>query len=48
MERLLLLVMIAFVWGYNVGDYLHRNIKEFKIKKHGKKLKVSSDMDWIA
>ena len=39
MERLLLLVMIAFVWVYNVGDYVHRNIKEIKIKKHGKKAK---------
>ena len=38
-EKLLLLVMIAFVWVYNVGDYVHRNIKEIKIKKHGKKAK---------
>ena len=36
-ERLLLLVMIDFVWVYNVGDYVHRNLKEIKIKKHGKK-----------
>ena len=38
-EKLLLLVMIAFVWVYNVGDYVHRNIKEIKLKKHGKKAK---------
>ena len=36
-EKLLLLVMIAFVWSYKVGIYLHQNIKEITIKKHGRK-----------
>ena len=35
-EKLLLLVMIAFLWCYKVGIYLH-NLKPIKIKKHGRK-----------
>ena len=35
-EKLILLVMIAFVWCYKVGIYLHR-IKPITIKKHGRK-----------
>lgn len=38
-EKLLYLVMIAFAWSYNVGEYVHRNIKEIAIKKHGRKEK---------
>jgi hypothetical protein len=38
-EKLLLLVMIAFVWCYKVGIYLHKNVKKIKIKKHGRKAK---------
>lgn len=37
-EKLILLVMIAFVWCYVVGIYLHL-IKPIKIKKHGRKAK---------
>lgn len=36
-EKLVLIVMIAFVWCYKVGIFLHQNIKEIKIKKHGRK-----------
>ncbi len=36
-EKLVLLVMIAFVWCYKVGIYLHTNIKKIVIKKHGRK-----------
>ena len=36
-EKLVLLVMIAFVWCYKVGIYLHLNIKAITIKKHGRK-----------
>ena len=36
-EKLVLLVMIAFVWCYKVGIYIHQNIKAITIKKHGKK-----------
>lgn len=38
-EKLLCLVMIAFVWCYKVGDYLDRNIKAIPIKKHGHRAK---------
>lgn len=37
-EKLVLLVMIAFVWCYKVGIYLHQ-IKPITIKKHGRKAK---------
>jgi hypothetical protein len=37
-EKLILLVMIAFVWCYKVGIYLHQ-IKPIAIKKHGRKAK---------
>jgi len=36
-EKLILLVMIAFVWCYKTGIYLHQNIKAISIKKHGRK-----------
>lgn len=38
-EKLLCLVMIAFVWCYKVGDYLYRNVKAVTIKKHGHRAK---------
>ena len=37
-EKLILIVMIAFVWCYKVGIYLH-SINPIKIKKHGRKAK---------
>ena len=38
-ERLLLLVMIAFVWVYNVCNFVCQKIREIKLKKHGRKAK---------
>ena len=38
-EKLLLLVMISFVWCYKVGIYLHTMVKAIKIKSHGRKAK---------
>jgi transposase len=38
LEKLVLLVMIAFVWAYKVGIYLHEK-KPILIKKHGRKAK---------
>lgn len=35
--KLVLLVMIAFVWCYKIGIYLHQKIKAITIKKHGRK-----------
>ncbi len=37
-EKLILLVMIAFVWCYRIGIYLHQ-INPITIKKHGRKAK---------
>lgn len=37
-EKLLLLVMVAFVWCYKVGIFLHQRIPII-IKKHGRKAK---------
>jgi len=36
-RKLTLLIMIAFVWCYRVGIYLHENVKQIIIKKHGRK-----------
>jgi len=36
-EKLLLLIMIAFVWCYKTGIFLHQNQKAIQIKKHGRK-----------
>lgn len=35
LEKLILLVMVAFVWCYKIGDYIDEKIKPIKIKKHG-------------
>ncbi len=37
LEKLVSLVMIAFVWCYKVGDYIDQKIKPIKIKKHGRR-----------
>ena len=37
-EKLILLVMIAFVWCYKIGIHLHQ-IRPITIKKHGRKAK---------
>lgn len=36
-EKLLLLVMVAFVWCYKIGNYIDQNLKPIKIKKHGRR-----------
>ncbi|NLN24901.1 MAG: IS4 family transposase [Bacteroidetes bacterium] len=35
LEKLILLVMVAFVWCYKIGDFIDSEIKPIKIKKHG-------------
>jgi len=35
LEKLILLVMVAFVWCYKIGDYIDTQIKPIAIKKHG-------------
>jgi hypothetical protein len=36
LDKLLMLVALAFVWAYKVGIYQHNNIKQLKIKNHGR------------
>lgn len=36
-EKLTLIVMIAFVWCYKTGIFIHENIKKIEIKTHGRK-----------
>lgn len=38
-EKLVLLIMIAFVWCYKTGIYLHEKVRKIPIKKHGRKAK---------
>jgi len=38
-EKLLLLIMIAFIWCYKTGIYFHEYVKNITIKKHGRKAK---------
>jgi len=37
LEKLLMLVMVAFVWCYKIGDYIDQMIKPIKIKTHGRR-----------
>jgi len=48
-EKLILLVMIAFVWCYKIGIYRHK-IKPITIKKHGRKAKsiFKYGLDYLA
>jgi len=49
-QKLVLIIMIAFVWCYKVGIYLHQKIKPIKIKTHGRKAKsiFKYGLDYIA
>lgn len=39
-ERIVkLLVMMAFVWCYNIGEFVNQNLKPIRILKHGRKAK---------
>ena len=37
LEKLMLLVMIAFVWCYRIGDFIDTEARPIKIKKHGRR-----------
>lgn len=37
LQNLILLVMLAFVWCYKVGIFLHHNRSKIKVKKHGRR-----------
>ena len=45
-EKLVLLVMLAFVWCYKIGDYIDTNIKAIRIIKPGNKA-VSIFKYWL-
>jgi len=47
LEKLILLLMIAFVWCYNIGDFIDEHIKAIKIEKHGRRAISGVDMDSI-
>ena len=38
-EKLLLLVMMAFVWCYSIGEFVNQNLKPIRILKHGRRAK---------
>ena len=38
-SKLLMMVMMAFVWCYNIGELVHRKIRPIRILKHGRKEK---------
>ena len=37
LEKLMLLVMIAFVWCYKIGYFIHTQIRKIRIKTHGRR-----------
>jgi transposase len=47
-EKLILLIMVAFVWAYKVGIHIHQK-KPIKVKKHGRKAKsiFKTGLDFI-
>lgn len=36
LDKLLMVVALAFVWAYKVGIHLHNNTKQLKLKNHGR------------
>jgi hypothetical protein len=50
LEKLFALVIIAFVWAYKVGLFLHQNINEIILLKHGNRAKsfVKPGLEYIA
>ena len=50
LEKLFALAIIAFVWAYKVGLFLHYNIKEIRMLKHGHRAKsfVKHGLEYIA
>lgn len=50
LEKLFMLTMIACLWCYKVGDYIHTQIRPIKIKKHQRKAVsiIKYGLDYIA
>jgi len=49
-EKLIAIVLIAFIWCYMTGLYIHSNIKNIRILRHGYKAKsfVKAGLECIA
>lgn len=49
-EKLLAIVLIAFLWAYKTGIYIHRKIKKIRMLKHGNRAKsiVKYGLEYIA
>jgi len=50
LDRLLMMVAIAFVWAYKTGIYRDRQIEKIKIKKHGRPAQslFAYGLEWLA
>lgn len=50
LDRLLMMVAIAFVWAYKTGIYRDQKIKKIEIKKHGRPAQslFAYGLDWLA
>jgi hypothetical protein len=50
LDRLLMIVSLAFLWAYKTGIYREKTFKPIKIKKHGRPAKsiFSYGLDWLA
>ena len=46
MANLFAIVMLAYVWCYLVGIYIHENIKKIKVLHHGRRAKSLLNTDW--
>ena len=50
LDKLLMLTALAFVWAYKIGIYRDKEIKNIKIKKHGRLAKsiFAYGLEWLA
>ena len=50
LDKLLMLISIAFHWSYKTGIYRDKEVRKIKIKKHGRQEKsfFSYGLEWIA
>ena len=49
-KKLVLLVMIAYLWCYKIGIHIDENVKKIKQKKHGRNAKslVKYGLEYIS
>ena len=50
LDKLLMLIALAFVWAYKVGIFRNDTVKALKIKKHGRLEKsfFAYGLEWLA